>query len=70
MKKFVIAFALSFFAVGAVAANYDDSYNDESGYNDDPRQGRSSRNEILREAGCNAINVLGNGRFLCLRWPK
>ena len=65
VKKFIVI--LSFFAVAAFAAGYDNS---EGGYYDDPRQDRSTRNEILREAGCKAINALGNGRYLCLRWPR
>lgn len=66
MKKFAVIFALSFFAVGAVAANYD-SYDESGYYDDDPRQSRSSRNEILKEAGCKAIYTLSNGRYFCVR---
>lgn len=68
MKKFIIA--LSFFFAFAFGADYENSYDDEGRYSNDLQEERSIHNQILREAGCKAINVLGNGHFLCLRWPK
>lgn len=68
MKKFILT--LSFFVVVAFGANNDNSYNDESGYSDNPQEERSIRNQILREAGCKAIYTLSNGRFYCPRLPR
>lgn len=68
MKKFIIV--LSFFVAVAFGVNYDNSYNDESEYFDNPQEERSIRNQILREAGCKAIYTLSNGRFYCAKLPR
>lgn len=66
MKKFILI--LSFFVVVAFGAN-NNSYNDESGYSDNPQEERSIRNQILREAGAK-LYTLSNGRFYCPRLPR